>query len=173
MGLKFKTPIVAEPYKFTWFAVEFPDPGPYEIIFRNKACLICGSDLHSYKGLHPFAPIPTCTGHEVAAEVVEVGSKVTTLQVGDRVYVAGTGASSLPCGQCFYCVRGERALDHASIQGANDNLAIQLHAASGSPFSPAESSRWKRERPALRPRSRAKGAGGRWIDEYRRRQGVG
>jgi threonine dehydrogenase-like Zn-dependent dehydrogenase len=107
MGLKFKTPIVAEPYKFTWFDVEFPDPGPYEVIFRNKACLICGSDLHSYKGLHPFAPIPTCTGHEVAAEVVEVGSKVTTLQVGDRVYVAGTGASSLPCGQCFYCVRGE------------------------------------------------------------------
>lgn len=107
MGLKFKTPIVAEPYQFTWFDVEFPDPGPYEAIFRNKACLICGSDLHSYKGLHPFAPIPTCTGHEVAAEVVEVGRKVTTLQVGDRVYVAGTGASPLPCGQCVPCVRGD------------------------------------------------------------------
>jgi threonine dehydrogenase-like Zn-dependent dehydrogenase len=106
MGVKFKTPVVVEPYKFTWFDVEFPDPRPYEVIFRNKACLICGSDLHSYKGLHPFAPIPTCTGHEVAAEVFEVGSKVSTLQVGDRVYVAGTGASPLPCGQCFYCVRG-------------------------------------------------------------------
>lgn len=107
MGIKFKTPIVAEPNKFSWFDVELPDPGPYEVIFRNKACLICGSDLHSYKGLHPFAPIPTCTGHEVAAEVVEVGSKVSTLKLGDRVYVAGTGASSMPCGQCFYCVRGE------------------------------------------------------------------
>lgn len=107
MGLKFETPIVTEPYKFTWFEVELPNPGPHEIIFRNRACLICGSDLHSYKGLHPFAPIPTCTGHEVAAEVLEIGKKVTTLQVGDRVYVAGTGSSPLPCGRCFYCVRGE------------------------------------------------------------------
>ena len=97
MGIKFKTPIVAEPYKFTWFDVEFPDPGPYEIIFRNKACLICGSDLHSYKGLHPFAPIPTCTGHEVAAEVVEVGSKV---------YFAGRGQSICCRYRCkFFALR--------------------------------------------------------------------
>jgi L-iditol 2-dehydrogenase len=107
MGVRFKSPIVAEPNKFTWFDVELPDPGPHEAIFRNRACLICGSDLHSYKGLHPFAPIPTCTGHEVAAEVVEVGSKVTTLKVGDRVYVGGTGANPTPCGQCFNCVRGD------------------------------------------------------------------
>lgn len=107
MGVKFKSPIVIEPYRFTWVDVELPDPDPHEVIFRSRACLICGSDLHVYKGLHPFAPLPACCGHEIAADVVEVGSEVTSLDVGDRVYVVGIGASPMPCGQCFKCVRGE------------------------------------------------------------------
>ena len=110
MGVKFSSPIVVEPYKFTWFDVELPDPGPYEAIFRNRACLVCGSDVHVYKGLHPFAPLPACCGHEVAADVVEVGSKVTTLKAGDRVYVAGAGARPIPCGQCLNCLRGDTTI---------------------------------------------------------------
>ena len=118
MGVKFRSPVVVEPYKLTWFDVELPDPGPHEVVFRNRACLICGSDLHLYKGLHPFAPLPACPGHEVAADVVEVGSAVTSLEVGDAVYVAGTGASPVPCGGCLSCVRGfpERCSDpHLSV----------------------------------------------------------
>jgi len=107
MGVRFKSPIVVEPYKFTWFNVELPDPGPHEAIFRIRACLVCGSDLHVYKGLHPFAPLPACCGHEVAADVVEVGSEVTSLKVGDRVYVSGAGSRPIPCGQCFNCIRGD------------------------------------------------------------------
>ena len=107
MGVKFKTPIVVEPYKFRWYEVELPDPLPNEVIFRNKACLICGSDIHAYKGLHPFSPLPACCGHEVAAEVVEIGSKVSSLEIGDRVYVGGVGASPIPCGTCVSCLRGE------------------------------------------------------------------
>lgn len=89
-----------------WFDIELPEPRPYEVVFRNRACLICGSDLHLYKGLHPFAPLPACCGHEVAADVVEVGSSVTSLIRGDRVYVSGTGATPVPCGKCLRCVRG-------------------------------------------------------------------
>jgi threonine dehydrogenase-like Zn-dependent dehydrogenase len=107
MGITFRSPIVIEPLKFTWFDVKLPEPAPHEAIFRIKACLICGSDLHVYKGLHPFAPLPACCGHEVAAEVVEIGSEVTSLKVGDRVYVLGSGSDPIPCGQCFNCVRGE------------------------------------------------------------------
>ena len=109
MGVSFQTPIVVEPYEFTWFDVKLPDPGPHEAIFRNRACLICGSDLHLFKGLHPFAPLPACCGHEVAADVVQVGSKVKSLEVGDRVYVSGVGASPIPCNQCLNCVRGDTA----------------------------------------------------------------
>jgi L-iditol 2-dehydrogenase len=90
-----------------WFEVQLPELGPHEVLFRNRACLICGSDLHLYKGLHPFAPLPACCGHEVAADVVEVGSRVTSLSIGDRVYVSGTGATPVPCGQCLHCIRGE------------------------------------------------------------------
>ncbi|MBN2334937.1 alcohol dehydrogenase catalytic domain-containing protein, partial [Candidatus Bathyarchaeota archaeon] len=107
MPVTFSSPIVVRPYELEWFEVELPEPGPYEVVYRNRACLICGSDLHHYKGLHPFAPLPACCGHEVAADVVEVGSKVTHLAEGDRVYVSGTGASPVPCGKCLQCVRGE------------------------------------------------------------------
>jgi L-iditol 2-dehydrogenase len=107
LSFRFPSPIVVRPNEFQWFEVEIPEPGPYEVVFRNRACLICGSDLHLFKGLHPFAPLPACCGHEVAADVVEVGSKVSSLVEGDRVYVSGTGASSIPCGKCFHCVRGE------------------------------------------------------------------
>jgi threonine dehydrogenase-like Zn-dependent dehydrogenase len=89
-----------------WFDIELPEPRPHEVVFRNRACLICGSDLHVFKGLHPFAPLPACCGHEVAADVIEVGSSVSTLNRGDRVYVAGTGATPVPCGKCIDCVRG-------------------------------------------------------------------
>ena len=107
LPLRFSSPIVVNPYELKWFDVELPDPGPYEVVFRNRACLICGSDLHLYKGLHPFAPLPACCGHEVAAEVIEVGSSVSTIRKGDRVYVSGTGATPVPCGNCQQCVRGE------------------------------------------------------------------
>ena len=110
MGVKYKSPIVVTPSEISWHDIELPDPGPYEAIARNKACLICGSDLHAFKGLHPFSPIPTGLGHEVAGEVLEVGSKVTNVKVGDRVFIAGTGAATVPCGQCWHCVRGEGAL---------------------------------------------------------------
>jgi len=107
MVTRFRSPIVIEPFKFTWFDVDLPDPSPHEAIFRIKSCLICGSDLHVYKGLHPFAPLPACCGHEVAAEVTELGSEVTGLKKGDRVYICGNGSDPIPCGQCFSCVRGE------------------------------------------------------------------
>ena len=105
MSKHFRSPIVVEPFSFSWFDVEIPDPGPHEAVFRNRACLICGSDLHVYKGLHPMAPLPCCTGHEIAAEVVEVGSAVTEISVGDRVHVSGR--YPFPCGQCYHCARGD------------------------------------------------------------------
>jgi L-iditol 2-dehydrogenase len=104
---RFSSPIVVNPFEIKWFEVELPELGPHEILYRNRACLICGSDLHLYKGLHPFAPLPACCGHEVSADVVEVGSSVSSLRVGDRVYVSGTGATPVPCGICLNCVRGD------------------------------------------------------------------
>lgn len=99
-----RTPIVVEPYTFSWIDVELPDLRPHDVLLRVRACSICGSDLHVYKGLHPYAPLPACTGHELAGDVFEVGSAVTRVKPGDRVAMLGGGGS---CGECFYCMRGD------------------------------------------------------------------
>lgn len=65
-----------------------------EVLIKVAAAGICGSDIHTYKGLHPFRKPPVVIGHEVAGEVVEIGSNVQHVQVGDRVTVEpqiGTG----------------------------------------------------------------------------------
>ncbi len=69
--------------------VQEPKPGPGEVKVRVKYCGICGSDLHEYQhGLFPESPF----GHEACGEVVEVGSKVTGYQTGDRVIPLNKGA---------------------------------------------------------------------------------
>lgn len=65
---------------------------------------ICGTDLHVYGGMvfGRAATEPIALGHEFAGRVVEVGSEVTTLSVGDRV----TAIPNVPCGQCSLCRSG-------------------------------------------------------------------
>lgn len=82
-----------------------PDPTiehPRDAIIKVTACAICGSDLHIYGGLIPEMKGGDVLGHETMGEVVEVGSEVGTLKVGDRVVVPFT----ISCGECFFCRRG-------------------------------------------------------------------
>src|SRR2546428_21560 len=64
--------------------VELPTPriGPGEILVRVKASGICGSDVMEWYR-KPKAPL--VLGHEIAAEVVQVGAGVDSVKVGDRV----------------------------------------------------------------------------------------
>lgn len=76
--------------------VDIPSLKEKEVLIKVKAAGICGSDIHTYKGLHPFRKPPVIIGHEIAGEVVEIGEGVTGISVGDRVTVepqAGTGES--------------------------------------------------------------------------------
>src|SRR5919197_5446250 len=59
---------------------------------------ICGTELHLYGGMVFGAPMtePAALGHEFSGRVVEVGSEVTTVQVGDRV-------TAIPGGPCYRC----------------------------------------------------------------------
>ena len=76
-----------------------PDPvlSPNGIIIKIRSCGICGSDLH-----------PTDTwdtkngmilGHEFSGDVIDVGKKVSGIQVGDRVTAMGYEN----CGACYWC----------------------------------------------------------------------
>lgn len=79
---------------------------PYPAIVDNRDAVvkvtstaICGSDLHLYNNFIPTMESGDILGHEFMGEVVELGSAVTNLKLGDRVVVPFT----IACGQCFFC----------------------------------------------------------------------
>jgi L-iditol 2-dehydrogenase len=83
--------------------VEKPSPASDELLIRIRACGICGSDVHGYDGSTGRRLPPIVMGHEAAGIVEVVGSEVTGFAPGDRV----TFDSTVYCGRCFYCLRGE------------------------------------------------------------------
>jgi L-iditol 2-dehydrogenase len=84
---------------------DFPDPTPGadEVLLRIRACGICGSDIHGWDGSSGRRRPPLIMGHEAAGEVLAVGEAVTNWKAGDRV----TFDSTIFCGHCAYCERGE------------------------------------------------------------------
>src|SRR2546425_13343671 len=85
--------------------VDLPKPriGPGEILVKVRSSGICGSDVMEWYR-KPKAPL--VLGHEIAAEVVEVGAGVDSLKVGDRVSVS----HHVPCGTCRYCLAGHETV---------------------------------------------------------------
>ena len=84
---------------------DFPEPQPAagEVLIRVAACGICGSDVHGYDGGSGRRIPPIVMGHEAAGVVAAVGEGVTRYKPGDRV----TFDSTVYCGECFFCKRGE------------------------------------------------------------------
>ena len=80
-----------------------PEIAADEVLIRVRACGICGSDVHGLDGSTGRRIPPLVMGHEAAGEVAATGANVHGLRVGDRV----TFDSTIYCGQCFYCGRGE------------------------------------------------------------------
>jgi threonine dehydrogenase-like Zn-dependent dehydrogenase len=82
-----------------------PDPKiqhPRDAIIKITACAICGSDLHLLDGYQPTMESGDILGHENMGEVIELGSGVTNLAIGDRVVVPFT----ISCGECWFCRQG-------------------------------------------------------------------
>ncbi len=91
------------PGKKAWEHV--PDPKilePTDVIVRVDTTTICGTDLHILKGDVPAVTEGRILGHEGVGTVSEVGSAVSTVQVGDRVIISCISA----CGACSYCHQG-------------------------------------------------------------------
>ncbi len=78
-----------------------PRPGPGEVLFRIRACGVCGTDNSLFKGDYPGA-YPVVIGHELAGEVLEVGSAVKGLAPGQRITVDPNEV----CHACPYCRAG-------------------------------------------------------------------
>lgn len=79
-----------------------PEVGPNEVLLKVVACAVCGSDIRIFHYGNNRVNPPQILGHEIAGRVVETGSGVTKVKVGDRVAVG----ADVPCGQCVYCESG-------------------------------------------------------------------
>lgn len=92
-----------------------PKPGPHQVLLKVRACGVCRTDLHVCDGELSHPKLPLVPGHEIVGIVTEVGTKVATLQVGDRVGVPWLGST---CGTCDFCLRGQENLcDNAQFTG--------------------------------------------------------
>lgn len=85
--------------------IEEPEIKPGCVKVKVKASGICGSDISRvlHNGVHFY---PIVLGHEFSGDVVETGSGVTKIKVGDRV----SGAPLLPCMKCDDCQNGNFSL---------------------------------------------------------------
>ena len=87
-----------------------------DAIVKITSTAICGSDLHLYNGLVPSMQKGDILGHEFMGEVMEVGSEVKNVKVGDRVVVP----FPIACGQCRMCKREQYSL----CENSNPNAAM-------------------------------------------------
>src|SRR5436853_4612529 len=107
-----------------------PDPSiinPRDAILKITTTAICGSDLHLYDGFVPTMEKGDILGHEFMGEVVEVGSAVKNLKVGDRVVVP----FCISCGSCFFCERGLYSLCENSNPNAVEAEMLWGHSPAG------------------------------------------
>ncbi|HWU31561.1 MAG TPA: alcohol dehydrogenase catalytic domain-containing protein, partial [Marmoricola sp.] len=98
-----KALVYGGPGKRDW--CEVPDPSlrdPEDAVVAIDATTICGTDLHILKGDVPEVEPGRVLGHEAVGTVVEIGSAVRDVAVGDRVLVSCISA----CGRCHYCREG-------------------------------------------------------------------
>ena len=81
---EFKAPLSIE-------EVAPPKPDANEVLLEVEACGVCHSDLHVADGdwpqIVPITKRPLILGHEIVGRVVEKGSAVEALRLGDRVGV--------------------------------------------------------------------------------------
>jgi L-iditol 2-dehydrogenase len=85
--------------------VEVPSLGKGDVLVRVRAALTCGTDVKVFqRGYHARMIVPPALfGHELAGDIVAMGSEVGGFQIGERV----VAANSAPCGDCFFCRRGQ------------------------------------------------------------------
>lgn len=99
---------------------------PHDAIIKVTTAAICGSDLHLYDGYIPTMEKGDILGHETMGEVMEVGSAVKRVRVGDKIVIP----FDIACGSCHHCHHEE----YSACDNTNPNavLADTLYGYSGS-----------------------------------------
>lgn len=95
--------ILYRPREISFREVDIPIPGANQVLVKIKRIGICGSDIHVFHGTHPFTPYPVTQGHELSGQIVELGSLVQGLKVGQRVTIE----PQCFCNECYPCTHGK------------------------------------------------------------------
>lgn len=83
-----KTIVLEKPGELKQVEMERPGkPSGHQVLLQIKRLGVCGTDLHAFNGKQPFFTYPRILGHEIAAQVVELGKGVTHLKLGDHCTV--------------------------------------------------------------------------------------
>lgn len=99
--------------------LEFSAPANDEVCLEVEVCGICRTDLHVVEGELPVRRSPLIPGHQVVGRVVEAGSVVSHLRVGQRV---GAAWLRWTCGACRFCQKGrENLCERARFNGWTDD----------------------------------------------------
>jgi L-iditol 2-dehydrogenase len=106
MSEKMKAVVYHAPGDIKVEEVAVPACGDDELRIKIDACAVCGTDLKSYVSGNPRIKAPQVMGHEFTGLVETAGSNVKDFYAGDRVVMA----TSISCGECFYCKNGWRNL---------------------------------------------------------------
>ena len=82
---------------------ETPKINKNEALIKISACAVCHTELDEIEGRIRPINLPVIPGHQIVGKVVETGSEVNKLRIGDRV---GIGWINSACGKCEYCKNG-------------------------------------------------------------------
>jgi len=89
--------------------VPMPTVGHNDVLVEVHKTAICGTDIHIYnwdKWAQDTIPVPMHVGHEFVGKIVEIGTEVRGLNIGQRVSAEG----HITCGHCRNCRAGKRHL---------------------------------------------------------------
>lgn len=106
--MKMKAIMFYAPKDIRYEEVNVPEPNEGEVLVKVEAALTCGTDVKTYRRGHPvlIKKTPSGFGHEFSGTIAKLGENVEGFNVGDRV----VAANSAPCGECFFCKKGEENL---------------------------------------------------------------
>lgn len=109
--------VMTEPKKVTFREIDVPKIKEDQVLIKMKSIGVCGSDIHVFHGEHPFTSYPVTQGHEVSGQIVEIGEKVDSFTVGQKVTIE----PQIYCGECYPCRHGKYNLcEELKVMGFQD-----------------------------------------------------
>ena len=102
-SLNMKYIVCQQPGEFRLAEKEAPVRQEGNALLKIRKVGICGTDLHAYGGNQAFFTYPRILGHELAAEILEIGDNAQDLSAGDPVVIM----PYLSCGTCIACRQGK------------------------------------------------------------------